>query len=264
MECDGCCVCRGGWLSLSCSRLHLIIHINDVVFFWHRICCILRRHRHCHLIAPPCLCFRKGQILIQTANWSSSNRSLMNIHVCKSVQMVALTVGSMCKQWSGSSSGQEASRASLRPSPWLPGGLHLQHRSQWREPLQYLQLATYYHSWVCFCTAPRLHPGYSSLPAPAKIKDTQQHYSDISASYVLQSAKASFYHIFCFSNSDLLNPHLQLFPFLFFPFFPATRMRVINRPHQSWSFIERFCPLGCFLWYNGVDPSGATASKLSY
>lgn len=158
--------------------------------------------------APACFCFGKRQSLTWTTNRSSANRSPINIHACKSIQMVALTIGSMCKRWSDSSSGQEASRASLRPSPWLPGELYLQHRSQWRESLQYLQLATYYHSWVCFCTAPRLHPSYTS---PLLLLIERRHsittsssaalHSPIPASHVLRPAESFKIEPFFFNTA---------------------------------------------------------------
>lgn len=60
--------------------------------------------------------------------------------------MAALITGNACKKLSDCNSGQETSGASLRQLPWQPGGLHLRRHGLQSESLQYLQLATHYHS----------------------------------------------------------------------------------------------------------------------
>lgn len=108
-------ICGGGRLSLICSRLRLIIHINHdvMVHLSHRIRCSVAEdedpdaafQRPLRRVKFTCsFPFRrgwgvkkKGQTLsLQT--FRSANRSLINIHARKSIQMVALTVGSMCKR----------------------------------------------------------------------------------------------------------------------------------------------------------------------
>lgn len=112
--------------------------------------------------------------------------------------------------------------------------------SQWRESLQYLQLATHYHSWVCFRSALRLHPSYSSLPAPADrrrsttISSYTQLHLAISA-YVLPIwwsfynvtfFRVSMYYILC--NASILS-------LLMLPFGPAHPTSTFSHPglHSS-------------------------------
>lgn len=137
MECDGCRVCRGGWPSLS-THTYFWQTALMMPFFLFPVHLLLKTHvlhfngnvmRKCTCLSllwkrtsPDC-----GRLFKHFHGCDC--KQLMNIHPRESIQMAALAIGSMCKRWSDSSSGQEASRASLHPSPWLPRGLHLQHQS---------------------------------------------------------------------------------------------------------------------------------------
>lgn len=138
--------------------------------------------------------------------------------------------------------------------------------SQWREALQYLQLATHYHSWVCFRSALRLHPSYSSLPAPADrrrsttISSYTQLHLAISACvlpiwwsfYDVTFFWVSMYYILC--NASMCCMHIFTLSLLMLLFGPADPTSTVSHPglHSS----HKSSTLFSFLFqHRFVEPS---------
>lgn len=128
--------------------------------------------------APACLFFGKGQTLTATDSSNISMRATAN-----SLWIFIRANPSKWWRWLlAACVNDDRTRAQVRRPPEPLCTHHHDYPedsicsiSQWRESLQYLQLATHYHSWVCFRRALRLHPSSSSLSAPADIKDKQHH-----------------------------------------------------------------------------------------